>query len=147
MMLSAQDMSFRDEDINMFYNLADIGISTADGEGWGLCNFEQMGVGVPQVVPEIGGFKEYCTKDNSVLVKPKYRFYQPNAHCPVGGESEACDPHDICVGMEEYILDSEKRRKHGEEAKKTVLGYTWEKVLEQFIKRLKQEHEEQKEDA
>jgi glycosyltransferase involved in cell wall biosynthesis len=147
LMLSAQDMSFRDEDINMFYNLADIGISTADGEGWGLCNFEQMGVGVPQVVPEIGGFKEYCNKDNSVLVKPKYRFYQPNAHCPVGGESEACDPHDICVGIEEYILDSEKRKRHGEEAKKTVLGYTWEKVLEQFIKRLKQEHEEQKEDA
>ena len=81
-----------------------------------------------------------------MLVKPKYRFYQPNAHCPVGGESEACDPHDICVAMEEYVLDSEKRKKHGEEAKKTVQSYTWEKVLEQFIKRLKQEHEEREEE-
>ncbi len=144
-MLSSQDMTFRDEDINMFYNLADVGINTADGEGWGLCNFEQMGVGVPQVVPDIGGFKEFCNKDNSVLVKPKYRFYMPNVHCPVGGEGEACDPHDICLGIEEYLLDSEKRKRHAEEAKKTVLGFTWEKVTETFLKRLKTEHEESQE--
>jgi hypothetical protein len=50
-------MNFKDEDINMFYNAADVGINTADGEGSGLCNFEQMGVGVPQVVPDIGGFR------------------------------------------------------------------------------------------
>jgi hypothetical protein len=35
-------MVFRDEDINMFYNAANVGINTADGEGWGLCNFEQI---------------------------------------------------------------------------------------------------------
>jgi glycosyltransferase involved in cell wall biosynthesis len=142
LMLSSQDMTFRDEDINMFYNLADVGINTADGEGWGLCNFEQMGVGVPQVVPDIGGFKEFCNKDNSVLVKPSSRYYLPNVHCPVGGDAEACSPHDICLGIEEYLLDSEKRNRHGEEAKKTVLGFTWEKVTEMFLKRLKTEHEE-----
>jgi len=146
LMLSSQDMSFRDEDINMFYNLADIGISTADGEGWGLCNFEQMGVGVPQVVPNVGGFKEYCTSNNSILVKPKYRQILPCAYSPVGGECEVCDPHDVCLAIEEYLLDSEKRKKHGEEAKKTVLGYTWEKCTELCIKRLKQVHEELKEE-
>jgi len=46
LMVSSQDMIFKDEDINMFYNVADVGISTADGEGFGLCQFEQMGVGV-----------------------------------------------------------------------------------------------------
>jgi glycosyltransferase involved in cell wall biosynthesis len=142
LMLSSQDMSFRDEDINMFYNLADIGINTADGEGWGLCNFEQMGVGVPQVVPDVGGFKEFCNNNNSVVVKPKYRFYQPTVHCPVGGESEACDPHDICLGIEEYLLNTEKRKKHGEEAKKTVLEYTWKKATENLMKRLNEEHKE-----
>ena len=138
LMLTNNDMMYRDEEINMFYNLADIGISAADGEGWGLCNFEQMGVGVPQVVPDVGGFKEFCTKDNSVIVKPKYRFYQPNAYGSIGGESEACDPHDICLGIEEYLLDSEKRKRHGEEAKKRVLEFTWEKVTETLVKRLHQ---------
>jgi hypothetical protein len=101
-----------------------------------------MGVGVPQVIPDIGGYKEFCNKDNSVLVKPKIRYYLPQSFSPVGGEAEACDPHDVCMGIEEYLLDSEKCKKHGEEARKTVLSYTWEKATEALIKRLKSEHEE-----
>jgi len=142
LMVANQDMAFRDEDINMFYNLGDIGISAAEGEGWGLCNFEQMGVGIPQVVPDIGGFKEFCNKSNSVLVKPKHRYYLPMAYSPVSGEAESCDAHDICLGIEEYLLDSEKLKKHGEEARKNVLAYTWEKVTEPLVKRLKQQHED-----
>lgn len=142
LMISAQDMVFKDEDINMFYNLADIGINTADGEGWGLCNFEQMGVGIPQVVPDIGGFKEFANADNSVIVKPKFRYYQPCVYSPVGGESNACDPHDICLGIEEYLLDSEKRQAHGKKARDTVLTYTWEKSTARLIKRLEDEKKE-----
>ena len=142
LMISSQDMQFKDEDINMFYNMADVGVSSADGEGWGLCNFEQMGVGVPQVVPDIGGFKEFCNNDNSIVVKPKYRCYLPTTFSPVGGEAEMCDPHDICVGMEEYLNDSEKRRNHGLKARETVLGFTWEKAVKMLVKRLGEEKEE-----
>jgi glycosyltransferase involved in cell wall biosynthesis len=137
LMLSSSDMSFKDEDINMFYNAADAGINTADGEGWGLCNFEQMGVGVPQVVPDIGGFKEFCNSSNSVLVKPTFRYYMPTAFSPVGGECLACDPHDICLGMEEYVLNSEKRETHGKAAKEFVLKYTWERAIVPLVKQLK----------
>jgi glycosyltransferase involved in cell wall biosynthesis len=146
-MLTSQDMSFRDEEINMFYNVADVGVTAADGEGWGLCSFEQMGVGVPQVVPDIGGYKEFCLDDNSVRVKPSVRYYLPMAYCPVFGEAEACDPHDICMGMEEYLLDSDKKKKHGEAARAKVLEYTWDKVTETFMKRLKAEHEEKEENT
>lgn len=136
LMVSSQDMAFRDEDINLFYNVADIGISTSDGEGWGLCNFEQMGVGVPQVVPAIGGFKEFCTNQNSVLVKPKSRYYLPMAYSSVGGEAEACDPTDICLGIEEYLFDSTKREEHGKAARAKVMEYTWPKATEILIKRI-----------
>jgi glycosyltransferase involved in cell wall biosynthesis len=142
LMISSQDMSFKDEEVNMFYNLADVGISTAEGEGWGLCQFEQMGCGVPQVVPDIGGYKEFCKGDNSVLVKPKFRYYLPSVYSPVGGEAFACDPHDICLGVEEYLLDSEKRSQHGKKARETVLSYTWEKATERLVKRLEEEKKE-----
>lgn len=142
LMVSAQDMIFKDEDINMFYNLPDVGINTADGEGWGLCQFEQMGVGVPQVVPDIGGFKEFCSNENSVMVKPKHRYYLPTVYSPVGGEALACDPHDVCLAMEEYLLDSEKRASHGRKAKETALSYTWEKATTRLIKRLEDEKKE-----
>jgi glycosyltransferase involved in cell wall biosynthesis len=142
LMLSSQDMVFKDEDINAFYNLADAGVNSADGEGWGLCNFEQMGVGIPQVVPNIGGFREYCNKDNSVLVEATQKYYLPMVYSPVGGEANAVDPHDLCLGMEEYVLDSKKREAHGKEARKTVLTYTWERGVEPLVRRLKQEKDD-----
>ena len=136
LIITAQNMAFKDEEINMFYNAADVGISTADGEGWGMCQFEQMGVGVPQVVPDIGGYKEFCTPENSVMVKPTVRYYLPTAFSPVGGEAMACDPHAVCLAMEEYVLNSDKREAHGKAAREKVLGYTWEKACEGLIRRL-----------
>jgi glycosyltransferase involved in cell wall biosynthesis len=142
LMVSSVDMAFRDEDINMFYNAANIGINTADGEGWGLCNFEQMGVGVPQVVPDVGGFKEFCNTNNSMLVKPKVRYHLPMVYCPVGGEAHACDPHDICLAIEEYIMNSSKVEEHGKMARETVLKYSWPTCLERLVKRLEEEKRE-----
>jgi glycosyltransferase involved in cell wall biosynthesis len=142
LMISSQDMVFKDEDINVLYNIADVGISTAEGEGWGLCTFEQMGVGIPQVVPDVGGYKEYCNNDNSMVVKPKHRYYLPTVYSPVGGEAQACDPHDVCLALEEYLNDSEKKKRHGAKAKETVLGYTWEKATAELVKRLDEELQE-----
>jgi len=142
LMISSQDMVFKDEDINVLYNIADVGISTAEGEGWGLCTFEQMGVGVPQVVPDIGGYKEYCRNDNSVLVKPKYSYYLPSIYSPVGGEAHVCDPHDVCLALEEYLNDTTKKGKHGAKAKETVLGYTWEKAVGELVKCLETERDD-----
>jgi glycosyltransferase involved in cell wall biosynthesis len=146
LMVAAQDMVYKDDDVNMFYNLADIGISTAEGEGWGLCQFEQMGVGIPQVVPDIGGFKEFCSSENTILVKPKHRYYLPTVYSPVGGEAMACDPHDICLAVEEYLMDSDKRVNHGKKARETVMGYTWEKATSRLVKRLEDEKKELEEE-
>ena len=142
LMISSQDMAFSDEDINILYNIADVGVSTAEGEGWGLCTFEQMGVGIPQVVPDIGGYKEYCKKDNSIVVKPKYSYYLPSVYSPVGGEAQVCDPHDVCLAIETYVNDSEKCKAHGKKAKETVLSYSWESAVESLVKCLKREQEE-----
>ena len=40
-----------DEMLNMIYNCCDVGINTADGEGWGLVPFEHASCKKPQVVP------------------------------------------------------------------------------------------------
>lgn len=143
LMVSSQDLTFRDEEINMMYNMANVGINSADGEGWGLCNFEQMGVGIPQVVPNIGGFKEFCNKDNTVMVETKNRYYLPTVYSVVGGEGNAVDPHDLCMGMEEYVLDSEKLEAYGKKAREDVLKYTWERAVEPLIKRLRQEKDDE----
>ena len=58
------------------------------------------------------------------------------------GEAEACDPHDFCLAMEEYLMDSEKRTNHGRKARDTVLSYTWEKATARLIKHLEEEKNE-----
>jgi hypothetical protein len=50
------------------------------------------------------------------------------------------------MGIEEYLLDSDKRKRHGEEAKKKVLEFTWEKVTENLVKRLHRELEDMNEE-
>lgn len=40
-----------DEVLNNIYNSCDVGINTANGEGWGLVSFEHAGCRKPQVVP------------------------------------------------------------------------------------------------
>jgi glycosyltransferase involved in cell wall biosynthesis len=143
LMISSQDMAFKDEDINILYNIADVGISTADGEGWGLCTFEQMGVGIPQVVPDIGGYKDYCSSSNTMLVKPAHSYYLPSVYSPVGGEAHVCNPHDVCMAIEEYLNDSEKRKIHGQKAKETVSGYTWSNAVKALVKAIHEEGEDE----
>jgi glycosyltransferase involved in cell wall biosynthesis len=126
LMISSNSLTYTDELINELYCLSDIGITAAEGEGFGLCQFEAMGLGIPQVVPNIGGFKDFCTKDNSILVEPKWRMYLPFASSSVGGISELVLVSDLAKAAEEYVFDSSLREKHGKAARETVLKYRWE---------------------
>jgi glycosyltransferase involved in cell wall biosynthesis len=126
LMISRESQSYSDTMINELYSLSDIGVSAAEGEGFGLCNFEAMGVGIPQVVPNVGGFKDFCIHNkNCQLIEPKWRNYLPLSHSSVGGVSELIDPHDLSIGMEDYLMDSELRTTHGQAARETVLKYSW----------------------
>ena len=131
LLLVKQAMSFTDELINELYSMSDVGVTTADGEGFGLCQFEAMGVGIPQIVPFVGGFKDFCKHDiNSKVIKPVFRTYLPMALGGIGGISELVDPKDVCLAMEEYMMDSELRAQHGAAARKTILEYEWKKEVQ-----------------
>ncbi len=126
LMLAKGPQTFTDEVVNDFYSLSDVGVNAADGEGFGLCQFEAMGVGIPQVVSYVGGFRDFCKHGtNSLTVKPKWTSYIPLAHSGVGGIIEVVEPHDFMLAMEEYLMDSELRTAHGAAARSTVLSYKW----------------------
>ena len=63
-------------------------------------------------------------------------------YCPVGGEAAACDPHDVCLAIEEYVLNSSKTEEFGKAARDTVLKYTWPTCLSNLVKRLEREKED-----
>lgn len=143
LLITSSNSCYKDEDINMFYNMADAHVSCAEGEGFGLCSFESMGVGVPQIVPKIKGYSEYCDAENSLMVVPKWRYYLPQVYNIITGEAEAVDVRDVAEAMETYVFDAELRKLHGARGKEKVLQYTWEKAVGILVKRLRYEYEEE----
>jgi glycosyltransferase involved in cell wall biosynthesis len=142
LLITSKDNCYKDEDINVFYNTADFGVSCAEGEGFGLCTFEQMVCGVPQIVPGINGYSEYCNSENSLMITPKYRQYLPTAYNPITGEAHIVDVIDVANAMEKYVFDENLRKSHGKKAKEAVMQYSWEKVTQGLIKRLKAKYDE-----
>ena len=115
-----------DREVNIMYNAADVGINTCDGEGFGLCNFEQAGVGIPQVVPAIGGFLDFFNENNAILVEPKWSLYVESSRDAVGGEAQMCEVDDFVAGLEQYYSDPELRKTHGANARKNITtNYKW----------------------
>jgi glycosyltransferase involved in cell wall biosynthesis len=122
-----------DEDTNILYNVADIGWNTCDGEGFGLCNFEQAAIGIPQVVPKLGGFLDFFDDDCSALIDPKIAYYVDNTRDLVCGEALLCDYIDYVEAIEAYYLNKDKIVKHGLAARKKILeGYKWDAITDKL---------------
>jgi len=132
LMVTSKDTCYKDEDVNMLYNCADACVSCAEGEGFGLCSFEPMALGVPQVVPDIQGYSEYCSAEHSMLVKPKMRLYLPNGL----GQTNLVDPEDVSKAMERYVFDEDTRKLHARLGVAAAAQYSWEKSVGVLVKRL-----------
>lgn len=120
-----------DRDINALYSAVDIGLNTCDGEGFGLCNFENAAVGVPQVVPAVGGFLDFFDGSCSIMVEPRTTYYIDCARDSVGGEAQMCDQTDFAQGVLAYYKDPGLVRRHGALARSRIAGsstYAWPSI-------------------
>jgi len=134
LMVTEHSMAWDDNVINELYSMSDVGITGADGEGFGLCQFEAMGVGIPQVVPYIGGFRDFCIPNkNAMCVVPKYELYLPLSMSVIGGKSEIVEAADLAMAAEEYLLDTDLREEHGKAARETVLTYRWADEVKNLV--------------
>ena len=122
-----------DEETNILYNVADMGINTCDGEGFGLCNFEQAAIGIPQVVPRLGGFVDFFDDDNAFLVEPTMAYYVDNTRDMVCGEALLCDYSDFADCIEQYYESEDLRKEHGRICRERILAnYSWDQVVDKL---------------
>lgn len=116
-----------DFDVNVMYSVADVGINTCDGEGFGMCNFEQACVGVPQVVPFLGGFRDFFTPENSITVDPKWSIYCDHARELVSGEAQICAVDDYVSALQFLMDHPDARVALGAKAREELTKrYKWE---------------------
>lgn len=138
----AKPQQMSDRDINIMYNACDIGINTCEGEGFGLCQFEHLAVGKPQIAADIGGFKEFLTNDTSTLITPKWFYYVDKIRDGIGGYAEVSEPKDFADAIWKYYTNPNLTLKHGTLGRKNILqNYEWKdmvNILHQIIGILKQ---------
>ncbi len=123
-----------DDDTTFLYNVADIGINTCDGEGFGLCNFEQAAMGIPQVVPRIGGFLTFFDDTCAWLVNPTIEYYVDASRDAIGGEAQMSHFADFTKGLMAYYEDADLLKRHGANArKKLVKEYKWSHIAHHLV--------------
>ncbi len=124
-----------DDAINTLYNASDVGINTAMGEGWGLCNFEAAAIGVPQIVVKVGGFHEFFDHNSAILIEPKYNLYTDASIDGCPGCAEIADYMDFVDAFETYYSDEDLRATHGKNARKHIIStYKWKDIGETLYK-------------
>lgn len=129
----ATPQKMSDREINIVYNSCDIGINTCDGEGFGLCQFEHLAVGKPQIVGNIGGFKEYLHNGNSTVLEPKWSYYVDKIRDGIGGYAEVSDPNEFADAIWDYYMNSEKAAQHGKVGRDEILKkYKWADMTERL---------------
>ena len=111
-----------DNIINEFYNVADYGINTSTGEGYGLTALEHASVGKPQVLTYLPQYESFITKRNAVFVPPlPDREYYDRTDWS-GSYHDTWASADICVAMENVLGKSTNFK-----------AMSWEDVCKEFI--------------
>ena len=120
-----------DRDINILYNACDVGLNTADGEGFGLCGFEGLAIGKAQISSYVGGMREFLNDNISLLIKPKVNIYLDTKNNGIGGVAEICDPHDFAEAFWKYFSSPELMQKHATRGRQHIMtNYRWESMIE-----------------
>jgi len=123
-----------DEETNILLNIADVGINTCDGEGFGLCNFEQAAIGIPQVVPHLGGFLHFFkNEDTALMVNPVTSIYIDATRDGVGGEALLSKSSDFADALLRYYDDEALRTRIGKSGREHILDkFQWTRVAQDF---------------
>jgi len=96
--VSVLESGVSDETVNLLYNVADYGVNTSDGEGWGLMAMDMAYLGKPQLTLDIGSYRTWLTDETAVLIKPTIRTHLRYNECN-GAYAESATPEAFAEGF------------------------------------------------
>ena len=127
---TAPQAYFNDDAINQLYNVADVGINTSAGEGFGLCQLEHMATGAPQVVLALDCYKAFMNDKTSVqLPTTSYSYLQMTAG--VGLTEYTTTAEAVAEGMEKAVAMCGKET--SEACVALARTRPWSKVCDDFL--------------
>jgi glycosyltransferase involved in cell wall biosynthesis len=117
-----------DDGINQLYNVADIGINTSDGEGYGLCQLEHLYTGAPQVVTDVGAYSDFLDARVARFVPGDFYVYHAGG-MPLGTRVPAVHPSKVADAMETVAANLPTMR----EAIKNYNFKSWSLVCDNWL--------------
>lgn len=124
-----------DELLNLIYNASDVGVNTANGEGWGLVSFEHAACKKPQVLPNHTSFAEVW-KNKALLADVAAWIYDKD----LGVERGIVDIKDMANKMTSLYKDKELTEKVANDCYEVTTNpsYRWDKIAEGFEKAMEE---------
>lgn len=117
------------ERLNLLYNVCDVGINTASGEGWGLVSFEHAATCAAQIVPRHTSQIELW-QGSAEWAEPVTTL----TNTGILNEAHIVSPESIASALERLYADADHRemmaQKAYENSRKTA--YRWEIIAEQW---------------
>jgi glycosyltransferase involved in cell wall biosynthesis len=115
--------------LNDIYNVADIGVNTCKGEGWGLVNFEHAACRVAQVVPDHTSCKEIFQG-----CAPLIRCDHVDVDVNYGREMPCPSDESLAEILEDLYEDKEYRAEVAEKCYQhvTSIQFSWDTIASQF---------------
>lgn len=117
-----------DEAINQLYNIADIGINTSDGEGFGLCQLEHLYTGAPQIVTDVGSYRTFLDHTTAEFIPPSGKMYFAGG-MPHGFSAPTFTGGDVTHAMKRAVSTYAEK-------KNAILSYpfkSWARVCDDFL--------------
>ena len=129
---------FNDEAINQLYNVADVGVNTSNGEGFGLCQLEHMATGAPQVVLDLDCYKAFMTPETSVRCPlSSYSYLQMTAG--VGLTEYTSTAEEVAAAMEKAL--GMLGRETSEKCVSVARSRPWSKICDAFLESILEKKE------
>lgn len=124
-----------DELLNKVYNASDVGLNTANGEGWGLVPFEHASCKRPLVLPDHTSFADIW-KNKAPLARVSAWIYDKD----LGVERGIVDTDHVAELLTELYEDETYRQQTAESCFEVTKNpsYRWDKIAEGFQKAMEE---------
>ena len=124
-----------DELLNKIYNACDVGINTANGEGWGLVSFEHASCKKPLVLPNHTSFSDIW-KSSALLADIAAWVYDKD----LGVERGIVDVDDMAAMLDKLYRDKAFYDDVAESCYKVTQNptYRWDRIAEAFNKAMEE---------
>ncbi len=117
------------QQLNQMYNACDVGLNTAEGEGWGLPAFEHAATGAAQIVPAFSG-PGSIWKGAAEMLKPSFKIISP----VMLTNANLIAPETVSLALQRLYDNPQLLRERSIAAYKraTEPQYSWNEVANSF---------------